>query len=332
MLKLVVLGKSTPRGNRMTPPFLLGGKPRRWLNQRVKPEVYTPSSLPPPEAGRKRYGVLGSPVAHSLSPSMQEAGFRALGIPAEYLRVEIPAGDLKEALPGLQKSGFAGWNCTLPHKEAMFALCPETDDAARESGTVNTVVVSEKGVRGHSTDADGWEDAVAEAWQMDLSSQRVLLFGCGGVGRTLAFRLVRRGCRHLRLANRTPSKATQLADKLLSSKKVPVSVVPWSPPELYQAVQDSDLLIQATPLGLSANDPLPVPESGLHPGLRIYDTVYHRDWTPLVRAARARHLPALDGLGMLLHQGARALSIWSGRPAPIAEMRAALEKAAGRPI
>jgi len=332
VLKLVVLGKSTPRGNRMTPPFLLGGKPHRWLNRRVKPEVCTLSSLPPPKAGRKRYGVLGSPVAHSLSPAMQEAGFRALGIPAEYLRVEIPAGDLQKALPQLQKSGFAGWNCTLPHKEAMFALCPVTDEAARESAAVNTVVVSEKGLRGHSTDADGWEDAVAEAWQLDLSGQRVLLLGCGGVGRTLAFRLARRGCRHLRLANRTSSKATQLADKLLSSKKLPVSVIPWNPAELSQAVQDSDLLIQATPMGLAAMDPLPVPESSLHPRLRIYDTVYHRDFTPLVRAARAHHLPALDGLGMLLHQGARALSIWSGRTAPLAEMRAALEQAAGRSI
>ena len=298
----------------------------------MKPEAYTSTSLPPPNAGRKRYGVLGSPVAHSLSPALQEAGFRALGIPSEYLRVEIPAGDLKEALPHLQKSGFAGWNCTLPHKEAMFALCSEKDEAARESGTVNTVVVSEKGLQGHSTDADGWEDAVAEAWQLDLSNQRVLLLGCGGVGRTLAFRLARRGCRQLRLANRTSSKAVQLAEKILSLKKLPVSVVPWSSPELSQAVHDSDLLIQATPMGLSGTDPLPVPESSLHPGLRIYDTVYHRDFTPLVRAARARHLPALDGLGMLLHQGARALSIWSGRPAPIAEMRAALEKAAGRPI
>ena len=314
----------------MTPPFLLGGKPRRWLNQRVKPEVCTPSSLPPPEAGRKRYGVLGSPVAHSLSPAMQEAGFRALGIAAEYLRVEIPAGDLPKALPQLQKSGFSGWNCTLPHKEAMFALCPETDEAARESETVNTVVVSEKGLHGHSTDADGWEDAVAEAWQLDLSRQRILLLGCGGVGRTLASRLARRGCHHLRLANRTFPKATQLAEKL-SSKKTPVSVVPWRPAELSQAVQDSDFLIQATPLGLAAADPLPVPENCLHPGLRIYDTVYHRDWTPLVRAARARHLPALDGLGMLLHQGARALSIWTGRPAPLVEMRTALAQAAGRP-
>jgi shikimate dehydrogenase len=91
-------------------------------------------------------------------------------------------------------------------------------------------------------------------------------------------------------------------------------------------------LIQATPVGLAATDPLPIPESSLHPGLRIYDTVYHQDLTPLIRAARARHLPALDGLGMLLHQGARALSIWSGRTAPFAEMRAALEKAAGRSI
>ena len=173
---------------------------------------------------------------------------------------------------------------------------------------------------------------MAEAWQIDLSSQRVLLLGCGGVGRTLAFRLARRGCRHLRLANRTSSKANQLADQILSSKKIAVSVVPWSPVELSQAVQDSDLLIQATPMGLSASDPLPVSESALHPGLRIYDTVYHRDFTPLVLAARARHLPALDGLGMLLHQGARALSIWSGRTAPVAEMRAALEKAAGRAI
>lgn len=312
-------------------PFLLGEKLLRWLNRGVNSLVFQPDTLPPASPAKKRYGVLGSPIAHSLSPAMQEAGFSALGLPAEYLRVEIPMGGLAEALPRLHAAGFHGWNCTLPHKEAMFALCSETDAAARESGTVNTVVVSEKGLRGHSTDADGWEDAVAEAWQIDLSSQRVLLLGCGGVGRTLAFRLAQRGCRHLRLANRTSPKATQLAEKL-SSKKSPVSVVPWRPAELSQAVQDSDLLIQATPLGLAAADPLPVPENCLHPGLRIYDTVYHRDWTPLVRAARARHLPALDGLGMLLHQGARALSIWTGRPAPLVEMRTALAQAAGRPV
>lgn len=298
----------------------------------MKPAVLTPACLPPPEPGRKRYGVLGLPVAHSLSPAMQEAGFRALGISAEYLRVEIPQGDLGKALPQLRHAGFQGWNCTLPHKEAMFSLCDDTDESARESGSVNTVVVSEKGLHGHSTDADGWEDAVAEAWNLDLPSQRILLLGCGGVGRTLAFRLAKRGCRHLRLANRTPAKTAQLAAALPTSAEGSVSVVPWKTPELSQAAGDSDLLIQATPLGLTDQDPLPVPEACLHPGLRIYDTVYHRNSTALVRAARARHLPALDGLGMLLHQGARALAIWTGRSAPLSEMRAALEKAAGRPV
>jgi len=263
---------------------------------------------------------------------MQEAGFRALGISAEYLRVEIAAGELATALPRLRQAGFLGWNCTLPHKEAMFALCPHTDEAARESGTVNTVVVSEKGLHGHSTDADGWEDAVTETWKLDLSTQRILLLGCGGVGRTLAFRLAKRGCRHLQLANRTEAKAAQLAARLPATGQGSVSVVPWKTPELSQAVRDSDLLIQATPLGLSDHDPLPVPEDCLHPGLRVYDTVYHRKFTPLVRAARARHLPASDGLGMLLHQGARALAIWAGKSSPLPAMRAALEKAAGRPV
>lgn len=263
---------------------------------------------------------------------MQEAGFRALGISAEYLRLEIPAGELQKALPQLQHAGFAGWNCTLPHKETMFSLCSETDEAARESETVNTVVVSAQGLQGHSTDADGWEDAVAEAWKLDLRSQRILLLGCGGVGRTLAIRLAKRGCRHLRLANRTEDKAAQLAAKLASGATGSISVVAWRMAELSRAVQDSDLLIQATPLGLKAQDPLPVSESSLHSGLRIYDTVYHREFTPLVRAARARDLNAMDGLGMLLHQGARALSIWTGRPAPVTEMRTALEKDAGRPI
>ena len=179
----------------MPTPFLLGGTPFRWLNQGVKPEVFTPASLPPPVPGRSRYGVLGFPVAHSLSPAMQQAGFRALGIQAEYLRVEIPPEKLAGAIPALRQAGFRGWNCTLPHKEAMFALCGETDATAKESTSANTVVVSKHGLHAYSTDADGWEDAVAECWKLNLTTQRILVLGCGGVGRTLAIRLSKKGCR-----------------------------------------------------------------------------------------------------------------------------------------
>ena len=298
----------------------------------MKPEVFTPTTLPPASPRRKRYGVLGFPVAHSLSPGMQEAGFHALGISAEYFRVDVPPAELTEALPLLHQAGFQGWNCTLPHKEAMFALCTETDASAKEAGSVNTVLVSGSSLRGFSTDADGWQDAVAEAWKLDLSAQRILILGCGGVGRTLAVRLAKKGCRTLVLSNRNQAKAKRLAEELRQISQTTVSTVPWASPELAEAVQKSDLLIHATPLGLTSTDLLPIPEKCLHPRLRIYDTVYQKDYTPLVRTAREHGCEALDGLGMLLHQGARALQIWTGRPAPLPEMRSALEKAAGRSL
>lgn len=298
----------------------------------MKPEVVTPQTFPPDSPGTKRYGVLGFPVAHSLSPAMQEAGFRALGIAAEYLRVEVGSADLAAALPLLRQAAFQGWNCTLPHKEAMFALCTETDASAKEAGSANTVMVSEGGLRGFSTDADGWEDAVAEAWKLDLPAQKILILGCGGVGRTLAVRLAKKGCRALTLSNRHQAKAEELADNLRRRSSTPISTVPWSSPELSGAVQKSDLLIHATPLGLGSNDPLPISEKCLHPGVKIYDTVYRKDYTPLVRQARERGCEALDGLGMLLHQGARALQIWTGQPAPLPEMRSALGKTTGRNV
>jgi shikimate dehydrogenase len=108
--------------------------------------------------------------------------------------------------------------------------------------------------------------------------------------------------------------------------------VPWGSPKLSKAVQKSDLLIHATALGLGSNDPLPISEKCLHAGLKIYDTVYRKDYTPLVRQAREHGCEALDGLGMLLHQGARSLQIWTGQPTPLPEMRSALEKAAGRTL
>jgi len=298
----------------------------------MKAEVFTPATLPPCPSAKKRYGVLGSPVAHSLSPVMQEAGFHALGIAAEYLRLEIPPGDLAQALPRLRAAGFHGWNCTLPHKETMFALCQETDSQAKESGSVNTVTVSAQGLRGTSTDADGWEDAVTETWKLDLTAQKILILGCGGVGRTLAFRLAHRGCRKLTLANRSPGKAIRLAEELHQISAGPVEVVPWGSTPMDEAAKHADLWIHATSLGLASGDPLPVAETLLRPGLKVFDTVYRQDFTPLVRIARARGVQAVDGLGMLLHQGARALSFWTGQSAPVPVMRAALEKAAGRAL
>ena len=263
---------------------------------------------------------------------MQEAGFRALGIQAEYLRVEIPGQELAGAIPALRQAGFQGWNCTLPHKEAMFALCDAVDATAKESTSANTVVASKNGLRGYSTDADGWEDAVAERWKLNLATQRILILGCGGVGRTLAIRLAQKGCRGLILANRSPEKAARLRNEILPTAKSIISVIDWNQENFKKTTLETDLVIQATSLGLSPTDPLPLPEGCLRPGLRIFDTVYRKDFTPLIRLARSRGADAVDGLGMLLHQGVRALAIWTGRAAPVSAMRQALEKEAGRPL
>lgn len=306
--------------------------PFRWLNVFVPPLFFTPDTLPPLTVGRSRYGVLGHPVAHSLSPDLHQAGFQSIGLKAEYLRVEIPAEKLTASIPRLLAGGFQGWNCTLPHKHSMFFLVDQLDASATEAQSVNTVRVENGRLHGFSTDAAGWRAAILEQWNIDLQKSRILILGCGGVGQTLARSLARTGCRHLTLVNRDPAKARKLLQELetTASGRIPLRQVAWQEPDLGQALRETDLLIHGTSLGLHAHDPLPFDPAQLPPETKIYDTVYHPNFTPLVRAARKLGRPAEDGLGMLLHQGALSFTLWTGRPAPLENMRHALWMAAGR--
>jgi len=315
-------------------PFLLGGKAFRWLNRHMPSEVFTPGTLPPAQPGKIRYGVIGSPIAHSLSPPMQIAGFTSLGMPAEYFRIDVPAGTLHRAIPLFLQAGLSGWNCTLPHKREMFNLVAMKDSSALNAQSVNTVRVEKGQLHGFSTDAAGWETALQETWQLATDKLRVLILGCGGVGQTLARHLTQSGCAALTLTNREPKRATELLRELqsLGTGRFPIETIPWELSALQTALSKTDLLVQATSLGMKDDDSLPFPFEPLHPPLRIYDTIYRKDLTPLVRAARQRGCLAIDGLGMLLHQGTLSFEIWTGQKAPRAAMQAALEQAAGRKI
>ncbi len=315
-------------------PFLLGGKAFRWLNRDMPSAVFTPETLPPAQPGKIRYGVIGCPIAHSLSPAMQLAGFEALGLPAEYFRIEVPAGTLAHAIPLLLQSGLQGWNCTLPHKKEMFNLVAKKDSSALEAQSVNTIRVEKGQLHGFSTDAAGWETALQETWQLATDKLRVLILGCGGVGQTLARHLTESGCAALTLTNREPKRATELLRELQSSGtgRFPIQTIPWELSALQTALSKTDLLVQATSLGMRDEDSLPFPFESLHPPLRVYDTIYRKNLTPLVRAARQRDCPAIDGLGMLLHQGTLSFEIWTGKKAPRTAMQAALEQSAGRKI
>jgi len=265
---------------------------------------------------------------------MHLAAWASLGIPAEYFRIEVPSGELQKALPQLLQAGMAGWNCTLPHKAEMFRLSQVRDSSAVQAQSVNTVHMVEGRIHGSSTDAAGWARAMSEVWPNSLPPGRTLLLGCGGVGQSIARSLVPTGCTSLTLVNRDPLRAQELLRELtpLVAGRFPIRQIDWDPKALEQALADTDLLIHGTSLGLKKEDPLPVAEQFLKPPLRVYDTIYRTDWTPLVRTARQRGCQAEDGLGMLLHQGALAFEIWSKKTAPLKAMREALSQAAGRTI
>jgi shikimate dehydrogenase len=263
---------------------------------------------------------------------MQLAGWQALGIPAEYFRIEIPAGELEMAVPQLIQAGLSGWNCTLPHKGEMFRLSQIKDSSALEAESVNTVQILKGKVHGSSTDAAGWARAISEVWPNSLPPRRVLLLGCGGVGQSIARFLARTGCDSLTLVNRDPLRAQRLLRELtpLVAGRFPIRQMDWDLSALREALKETDLLLHGTSLGLKEKDPSPIPEEHLNPPMRIYDTLYRKVLPPLVQAGRKRGCLAVDGLGMLLYQGALSLELWSKKPAPIQAMRTALEQFAGR--
>jgi shikimate dehydrogenase len=271
---------------------------------------------------------------------MQNAGMAELGLDWRYLACELPPKELRVALDGAKAMRFIGVNLTVPHKLLAVDLMDELDQSSRTWGAVNTVRFegldqqgtwqplaqlpeSPKQIRMHgfNTDADAITRALHEDLKIKLAGSKVLLLGAGGAGRTAALKLAAEKVAELYLVNRTQSKAEDLAAEI--KQRYPgVPVVVGFP-------QGSvDLILNATSLGLKASDPMPLDERQfpLSRAGAVYDMIYRPAETTLLKAARRAGLPAANGLGMLLYQGASALEIWSGKPAPIAVMRQALEK------
>jgi shikimate dehydrogenase len=272
---------------------------------------------------------------------MQNAGLAALRLNWRYLAFDVHPDRLRTAIDGAHVMGFIGLNLTVPHKLLAVEMVDVLDDEARALGAVNTIVyetraggawvplanadqdqTGEVRRRGCNTDADAivrslQEEFARESWR----GASVLLLGAGGAARTAALRLAREGVGALFIVNRTAARASDLAREIRSVCPG-VSVTEGYP---GQAV---DLVLNATSLGLKADDPLPVDLAWLksHRPHFVYDMIYRPRETGLLRAARSAGCRAANGAGMLLYQGARALELWTGRPAPLGAMRAALEK------
>jgi shikimate dehydrogenase len=274
-------------------------------------------------------GVIGDPVGHSLSPTLHNAAFEAVGLDWVYVAFAVPRGRAAEAVAAVPALGLAGFNVTMPHKEDVAAACDELTSDAAALRSVNTVVAAADGrTLGDSTDGPGFLDALADE-DIALAGQAVLVLGAGGAARAVVLALGRAGA-HVTVAARRPDAAESAAALAPGARAVPLgAVAPLGPSSAAAAVDPAgfSLVVNATPLGMSGGDPLPVDPESLHGGQAVVDLVYHPADTPLLTAARARGAHAVNGLGMLLHQAARSFTLWTGRPAPLDAMRTAVTAA-----
>ena len=280
-----------------------------------------------------RLGVFGDPVAHSLSPQMQNAALRAFEIKMQYARFHIRVNELRSALRFLRELDFVGINLTVPHKIAGLTQIDLADELATRCGALNTLRLHESKLIGSNTDGEGFSRAIRSEFSIDLRDLRVMILGAGGgTGHAIAWQCALENSERLVLVNRTLEKTNALVERLRSFFAEPrvlgpvarLEAVPWDEAAVRAQLADIDLIVNATPLGMNPSDPAPIPGRLLLPHHIVFDCVYRPSKTALLRAADEAGARGANGLSMLLHQGALSFSIWFNREAPIEAMRSAI--------
>jgi shikimate dehydrogenase len=276
--------------------------------------------------------VLGHPIKHSISPAMHNAALADMARAEprfaawKYFRFDVSPDLLPDALKRLHTAGFQGLNLTVPHKVLAFDLVSEIDPDAAAIGAVNTLRRTAAGWRGYNTDGHGLAAALQGDLGVNLAGAHVVLLGAGGAARGAAVECLHRRCASLWIANRTPANR----DVLLASLRPVAGATalhafdPANPPATIPA---EAILVNATSSGLTPGEAAPIALRRLPAGIRVFDMIYNPPQTALLSEAAALRLPHANGLSMLVHQGARALEIWTGARVPVAVMRAAASDA-----
>ena len=266
----------------------------------------------------KHYAVIGYPIEHSLSPGMHKAGYEALGLDAEYQRFLVEPSHLTEAVEGLCALGFSGWNVTLPHKEHIISLLDVLTPQAQRAGAVNTVKIHEGQRIGHNTDGDGFVRSVEEELK-GFQGKKAVLLGAGGASKGIALALTEQGMQ-VHILNRTYEKAEALVQAIQREGGTATSGV-FAPGDW---LSDVDLLVQTTSAGLHG-EPFPFSVQGISEHALVVDIIFNPRETAFLQEAKKQGCRTLNGLGMLLYQGALAWEFWLGGQAPVEAMRQALQ-------
>jgi shikimate dehydrogenase len=273
-----------------------------------------------------KLAVIGWPVAHSASPRMHQPALDSVNAGIRYVRIEVPPGRVAEAFDAMRALGFIGCNITVPHKFEALEACGDVHPEASSLGAVNTVRFDPEVTRGFNTDGPGFVRAIAEVFEVPLSTLKIAVLGAGGgAGQAIAAQCSLQGAERVVLVNRSIEKLGPLADRLRALGPVSeIITASFTDPMLAEICLECDLIVNTSSLGLKAGDHSILPESCLKPGHLVYDTIYQPPVTPLLELADRIGCRTANGRSLLIHQGVLAFQHWFPQTDPLHVMREAL--------
>jgi shikimate dehydrogenase len=270
----------------------------------------------------KQFAVIGNPIKHSKSPVMHNAAFKHLNIDAEYSKLKVTVEELQEFTDKARKE-LAGFNITVPHKYEIIPYLDDITELAKVSGSVNTVINRDGKLIGDTTDGYGLATGIKEAFNIGIKDEVITFIGAGGAVKAAATYFASLNAKKIFIVNRTVQKAESIKNNIVDNFSTEVEVTDLNNiSKIEEFIGASKVLIQGTSLGLSEADPTPIPLEVINKDIAIYDSIYKE--TPILKYAKDNGNLYADGRSMLLYQGAKAFSIWTGCDAPVDIMRDAL--------
>lgn len=264
------------------------------------------------------YGVIGDPIAHSMSPIMHNDAFREMQLEHVYYPFHITPDHLADGIKGMKVLGISGFNVTIPHKVKILQLLDGIDPLAKAIGAVNTVVRENDSFIGYNSDGLGFIRSLKEEWKPDLTNEKVLIIGAGGAAKAIYYSLVYEGVQAIDICNRTPERAKQLVDGC----PYPCQSKIYLLNEAEENLGEYTLIIQTTSIGMSPNTELtPISLKNIKPSTHVVDIIYNPFETVLLKKARQLGATTSNGIGMFIYQGAIAFEKWTGLTPNIERMK-----------
>lgn len=258
---------------------------------------------------KKIYGVIGDPIAHSMSPAIHNDAFEKENLDAVYLAFHVKAAGLGDAIKGMKALGISGFNITIPHKETIIPFLDEVDELARAIGAVNTVVNRDGRFIGYNTDGLGFFKALVDQISGDVTTKKTLIIGAGGAARAIYFTLIKEGVKHVDIANRTKERAVNLISECPYKNESKALTIA----EAEEQIAEYDLIIQTTSIGMSPNvDDLPLDVTNIKDSAFVSDIIYNPLKTKILLEAEKNGAQTQNGVGMFAYQGALAFQLWTG--------------------